>query len=64
MNWGSTEVALGAERKCEMKRCMVAVVAVVVVFAAEVSYAQENGPRLMPEKVREFLYIEVGLVLC
>ena len=38
-----------------MRRFMVAVVAVVVVFAAGVSYAQESGPASMPEKVRKFL---------
>jgi len=55
MKWGSIEVALGAERKCEMRRFMVAVVAVGVVFAAGVSYAQESGAPTMPEKVRGFL---------
>ncbi|MFC1636490.1 nuclear transport factor 2 family protein [Planctomycetota bacterium] len=38
-----------------MRRLMVSVVAVVVVFAAGVSYAQESGPASMPEKVRKFL---------
>ena len=53
MKWGCIQLALRAERKCEMRRFMVAVVAVVVVFAAGVSYAQESGPASMPEKVRD-----------
>ena len=38
-----------------MRRFTVAVIAVVIVFSAGVSYAQESGPASMPEKVRKFL---------
>ena len=54
------EVALRAERKYEMRRFMIAVVAVVVVFAAGVSFAQESGPPTMPEKVRNTLDKVIG----
>jgi len=55
MIWGSIEIALRAKRKYEMRRFMIAVVAVGVVFAAGASYAQEIGAPTMPEKVRGFL---------
>ena len=48
MNWSCMKVAHRAERKCEMRRFMVAVVAVGVVFAADISYAQESAPPTTP----------------